>query len=45
MSRIEILPFDQLLSMTTGLDWNELEFDYHDETEYGKSVRQGVGSI
>ena len=25
------ITIDQLLSMSTGLDWNELEFDYHDE--------------
>ncbi len=25
------ITIDQLLSMATGLDWNELEFDYHDE--------------
>jgi CubicO group peptidase (beta-lactamase class C family) len=25
------ITIDQLLTMTTGLDWNELEFDYYDE--------------
>jgi len=29
--RNRIITIRQLLSMTTGLDWNELEFDYYDE--------------
>ena len=35
----------QLLTMTTGLDWNELEFDYYDERNTDQSVWQGPGSL